>query len=80
MLPQAGARARSPYFRHHRFAGRHTLWDESESGARWDAPVTTASLLDGLVQLGASPRGTALLGLTGKPPKMRWMLSLGPVK
>jgi hypothetical protein len=24
MLPQAGARARSPYFRHHGFAGRHT--------------------------------------------------------
>jgi hypothetical protein len=24
----------------------------------------------------ASPTGTALLGLTGKPPKMRWTLSL----
>ena len=28
---------------------------------------------------GKSPTGAALLGLTGKPPEMRWLLPLAPV-
>jgi hypothetical protein len=37
-----------------RLVGPLTLWEESDAGLRWDAPVT-ADLLDGLVQLGTSP-------------------------
>ena len=33
-----------------------TLWMESETGARWEAETTT-ELLNGLVQLVASPEG-----------------------
>ena len=34
-----------------------TLWEESEGGVRWDAPVAPDSLLDGLVHDGSSPTG-----------------------
>jgi hypothetical protein len=37
-----------------RLVGPLTLWEESEGGVRWDAPIQASSLLDGLVQLGTS--------------------------
>jgi hypothetical protein len=41
-----------------RLVGPLTLWEETEDGLRWDAPITPETLLDGLVQLVASPSGT----------------------
>jgi chorismate mutase len=45
---------------------------------RFVGPVASGRLIAGMVLPPnvASPRGTALLGLTAKPPKMRWMLPL----
>jgi site-specific DNA recombinase len=34
-----------------RLVGPLTLWEESERGLRWDAPVTASSLLDGLSKM-----------------------------
>ena len=32
-----------------RLVGPLTLWEESEGGVRWDAPISASSLLEGLV-------------------------------
>ena len=40
-----------------KLVGPLTLWDQPDGGARWDAPVQAENLLDGLVQLVASPPG-----------------------
>ena len=44
-----------------RLVGPMTLWEESEGGVRWDAPISADSLLQGLVQDGTSPTGVATL-------------------
>ena len=49
-----------------RLVGPMTLWEESEGGLRWDAPVEANSLVDGLVQLGTSPRGVEDVQSTGR--------------
>ncbi|HXG69760.1 MAG TPA: recombinase family protein [Gemmatimonadaceae bacterium] len=40
-----------------RLVGPLTLWEEAGAGVRWDAPPRPEGLLDGLVQLVASPAG-----------------------
>jgi hypothetical protein len=45
-----------------RLVGPLTLWDESDAGLRWEAETKADELLDGLVHLGTSPRGTGRPG------------------
>ena len=44
-----------------RLVGPLTLWDEADGGLRWEAEPKPAELLDGLVQLVASPAGLSKL-------------------